>query len=67
MGPEAAAGGAKSLTQWAGQLSLECEGRDRVIKEERRRWIALGVSQVQKAEAVGRRGRLTAAMGRLGL
>ena len=38
-----------------------------VIREERRRWVALGFSLVQEAEAVGRRGPLTAAMGGLGL
>ena len=57
----------KSLAQWAGQLSLECESRDSVLREERQRWVALGVSRAQEAEAIGRRGLLTAAMGVMGL
>ena len=58
---------ARSLAQWAGQLPLECECRDRVVREGRQRWVALGVSQVREAEATGRRGLQTAAMGGLGL
>ena len=60
-------GVAKSLAQWVGQLSLECEWRDRVVHEERQRWVALRVSLVQDTEAVGRCGLLAAAMGGLGL
>ena len=60
-------GVARSLAQWTRQLSLECEWRDRVLREERQRWVALGVSRVREAEAIGRRGLLTAAMGGLGL
>ena len=36
-------------------------------REERRRWVTLPVSRVREAEAIGRRGLLTAAMGGLGL
>ena len=56
---------ARSLAQWAGQLSLEW--RDRGVQEGHRRWVALGVRRVREAEAIGRRGLLTAAMGGLGL
>ena len=38
-----------------------------MVREERQRWGALGMSQVQEAEAIDRRGLLTAAMGGLGL
>ena len=34
-----------------------------MVQEERRRWVALGVSQVQVAEAVGRQVLLTVAIG----
>ena len=60
-------GVARSLAQWAGQLSLEYEWKDRVVREERQRWVALGMSQVREAEAMGQRGLLTAAKGGLGL
>ena len=59
-------GVARSLAQWAGQLSLECEWRDRVVREERQRWVTLGINWVREAEAIGRRGLLTAAIGGLG-
>ena len=55
-------GVARSLAQWAGQLSLECEWRDRVVREERQRWVALGVSQGPEAQATGQQGLLTAAI-----
>ena len=60
-------GVARSLAQWAGQLSLEYEWKDRVVREERQRRVALGMSQVREAEAMGQRGLLTAAKGGLGL
>ena len=60
-------GVARSLAQWAGQLSLECEWRDRGVQEERQRRVALEVSWVRQAEAIKQRGLLTAATGGLGL
>ena len=60
-------GVAKSLAQRAGKLSLEGEWRDRVVREERQRWVALGASRVQEAETIGRRGLLAAARGGLSL
>ena len=59
-------GVARSLAQWAGQLPPECEWRDRVVREERQRWVTLGINRVREAEAIGRRGLLTAAIGGLG-
>ena len=56
-------GVARSLPQWAGQLPLECEQRDRVVREELQRWVAPGMRQEREAEAVGRRSLPTAAMG----
>ena len=56
-------GVARSLAQWAGQLPLECEQRDRVVREELQRWVAPGMRQEREAEAVGRRSLPTAAMG----
>ena len=58
---------AGSLAERAGQLSRECDRGDRVVEEERQHWVALGMSQVREAEAIGRRGLVAAAMGGPGL
>ena len=60
-------GVAESLAQRVGQLSLECEWRDTVAREERQRRVALGVRWVREAEAIGRQGLLTVTGGGLGL
>ena len=38
-----------------------------MVREERQRWVALGMSHVLEAKVIGRRGLLTTAMGGLGL
>ena len=64
--PEAAKGGCQKLSTLGGH---PLSGSGWPGPEERRRWVtllALGASWVQEAEAIGRRGMLTAAMGGLG-
>ena len=60
-------GVAKGLAQLAGQLSVECGRRDRLVQEENQRRVVLGVSFVRASEAAGRRGLLNVPTGGLGL